>query len=363
MGWQCKNFGMRNLWYQQVVQPLLFTMPPELAHNVTLAALRAGLAGGDGVLSDPRLSQEIWGMQFPNPIGLAAGFDKQGEAILPLFNLGFGAIELGSITPLPQPGNPKPRVFRDIASGAVINRYGFPSVGIEKFTARVRRLRSATPLPGVLGINLGKNKSQTDPITDYLAGMRATHKLADYWVVNVSSPNTPGLRDLQQRAALTELLTATQALQQALAPQVPLLLKVAPDLTDEALADVAAVALAQNLQGMIIGNTTLSRPAGISADFAKQTGGLSGRPLMNLSTRVLREMRLATQGKVVLIGVGGIDSAEAAYAKIRSGASLVQLYSGMVYAGPGLIPRLFHGLLELLARDGFATIQQAIGQH
>jgi dihydroorotate dehydrogenase len=218
-------------------------------------------------------------------------------------------------------------------------------------------------MPGILGINLGKNKDQTDAIADYLAGMRATHKIADYWVINISSPNTPGIRDLQKRAALTELLTATQALQHALAPQVPLLLKIAPDLTDEELADIAAVALAQNLQGMIISNTSFSRPPGLSPDFASETGGLSGRPIMNMSTRVLREMRRATEGKVVLVGLGGVDSAETAYAKIRSGASLVQLYTGMVYAGPGLIPDMFHGLLRLLARDGFNSIQDAIGQH
>lgn len=348
--------------YEQIIQPLLFAMPAELAHRVTLLALQAGLADGEGVISDPRLSQEIWGLKFPNPIGLAAGFDKNAKAIFPIFNLGFGMVELGTVTPLPQPGNPKPRVFRDIASGAVINRYGFPSAGVEEFAARVRRIRAQAPLPGILGINLGKNKDQTDVIADYLAGMRATHKIADYWVINISSPNTPGLRDLQKKEALTELLAATQALQRALAPHVPLLLKISPDLTDEALADIATTSLAQNLQGMIISNTTTSRPPGISADFAAEAGGLSGKPLMNASTRVLREMRRATGGNVVLVGAGGVNSAETAYAKIRAGASLVQLYTGLVYGGPGLISTMVYGLLDLLARDGFPTLQDAIGK-
>lgn len=325
-------------------------------------ATRLGLAGGEGVLTDPRLRQDLWGLTFPNPIGLAAGFDKHAECIVPLFNMGFGAVELGSVTPEPQPGNDRPRVFRDIAAGAVINRYGFPSVGVNEFTRRVRRVRGMSPLPGILGINLGKNKNQEDPIADYLSGMRATHKIADYWVINVSSPNTPGLRNLQQRDVLNELLTAAQNLQQEIAPHVPLLLKIAPDLTDEILADIVSVAMARNLQGLIVSNTTVTRPAGIDAEFAQQAGGLSGKPLMNLSTRMLREVRRATQGSIPLIGAGGVDSAETAYAKIRAGASLVQLYTGLVYAGPGLIPQLFQGLLELMARDGFGHISEAVGQ-
>lgn len=353
---------MKDFLFRQFIQPVLFAMPPEAAHQATIIATRLGLAGGEGVLTDPRLRQDLWGLTFPNPIGLAAGFDKHAECILPLFNMGFGAIELGSVTPLAQPGNDKPRVFRDIAAGAVINRYGFPSVGAEEFAKRVRRIRGLTPLPGILGINLGKNKNQDDPIADYLSGMRATHKVADYWVINVSSPNTPGLRDLQQRETLNELLTAAQNLQKEIAPHVPLLLKIAPDLTDEALADIVSVAMARNLQGMIVSNTTLSRPPGIDGIFAQEKGGLSGKPLMNLSTRMLREVRRATNGSIPLIGTGGIDSAETAYAKIRAGASLVQLYTGLVYAGPGLIPQLFQGLLDLMARDGFGHIREAVGQ-
>jgi dihydroorotate dehydrogenase len=353
---------MQNFVFQQIVQPALFAMPPEMAHNATIVALRMGLAGGPGVLSDPRLRQELWGLNFHNPIGLAAGFDKHAECILPLFRLGFGAVELGSVTPQPQPGNVRPRVFRDIAAGAVINRYGFPSVGLEKFVRRAQHDRSFTRLPGVLGINLGKNKNQADPIADYLTGMRATHNIADYWVINVSSPNTPGLRDLQQKSTLTELLAAAQTLRAEIAPHVPLLLKIAPDLTDEALTDIVSVIITQNLSGLIVSNTTITRGGGIDAAFAAQAGGLSGRPLLNLSTRMLREIRIATQGKIPLIGVGGIDSAEAAYAKIRAGASLLQLYTGLVYAGPDLIPQLFQGLLNLMTRDGFHHISEAIGQ-
>ncbi|HRJ11762.1 MAG TPA: quinone-dependent dihydroorotate dehydrogenase [Alphaproteobacteria bacterium] len=353
---------MQNFLFQHLLQPALFGLPPEIAHNATILATRLGLAGGKGVLNNPRLRQELWGLTFPNPIGLAAGFDKHGECVSPLFNMGFGAVELGSVTPLPQPGNPRPRVFRDIAAGAIINRYGFPSVGVEKFVRRVRRVRAFTPLPGILGINLGKNKNQEDPIADYLTGMRATHKIADYWVINVSSPNTPGLRSLQERGTLTELMAAAQSLQNEIAPHVPLLLKIAPDLSDELLADIVSVAMARNLQGLVVSNTTITRPAGINTEFAAEAGGLSGKPLMNLSTRMLREVRRATDGKIPLIGVGGIDSAETAYAKIRAGASLVQLYSGLVYAGPGLIPQMFQGLLDLMARDGFANISEAVGQ-
>jgi len=354
---------MKNLLFQQIMQPMLFAMSAEAAHQATIAALRLGLAAGPGVLSDPRLEQELWGIKFSNPIGMAAGFDKHAEVVSPLFKLGFGAVELGSVTPQAQPGNPRPRVFRDIAAGAVINRYGFPSVGVEKFTERVTRLRAQGPLPGVLGINLGKNKSQDDPVADYLTGMRATAQIADYWIINVSSPNTPGLRDLQQRGALTELLAAAQQLRTEIASHVPLLLKIAPDLTDEALADIVNTSLTQNISGLIISNTTITRPGGLDPAFAAQAGGLSGRPLMNLSTRVLREVWRASGGNIPLIGAGGIDSAETAYAKIRAGASLVQLYTGMIYAGPGLIPALFTGLLDLLARDGFGHLRDAVGQH
>ena len=358
-----KKCRMQDTLYHHLIQPLLFALPAETAHAATLVALRAGLGGGPGVLHDTRLEQELWGLKFPNPIGMAAGFDKHGEVILPLFNLGFGAIELGSITPLAQPGNPRPRVFRDIAADAIINRYGFPSVGVDKFTERVRQLRALTPMPGILGINLGKNKAQTDPIADYLTGMQATYKIADYWVINVSSPNTPGLRDLQQRGVLTQLLAAAQNLRSNIAPEIPLILKISPDLSDENLADVVAVATAQGISGMIVGNTTTTRPGGLDPAFAAQTGGLSGKPLMNLSTRVLREVWRATSGKMPLIGTGGIHSADTAYAKIRAGASLIQLYTGLVYAGSGLIPALFTGLLERLRRDGFTHIREAIGQH
>ena len=354
---------MQNFFFQQLIQPALFALPPEIAHQATILALRMGLGGGEGVLRDPRLAQDIWGLHFPNPIGLAAGFDKHGECVMPLFNIGFGAVELGSVTPLPQPGNPAPRVFRDIASHAVINRYGFPSVGLEKFTQRVRRLRALTPMPGMVGINLGKNKDQTDPVSDYTAGLRATHKIADYWVINISSPNTPGLRDLQAASALGELLGACQKVRAEIAPHIPLLLKIAPDLSDEVLADILTETMRHNVSGLIISNTTLSRPAGIDAKFAKEMGGLSGRPLMDLSTRMLREVWRATHGQMPLIGTGGIDSAATAYAKIRAGASLVQLYTGLVYAGPGLIPTIFQGLLEYLARDGFGNIREAVGQH
>lgn len=354
---------MQDFLYRHIVQPTMFAFPPETAHGLTLTALRLGLAGGAGVITHPALAQDVWGLNFPNPLGMAAGFDKKGEATLPLFGLGFGAVEIGTVTPLPQPGNPKPRVFRDIAAAAIINRMGFPGTGLEKLVRRVRRLRALTPLPGILGINLGKNKDQADPVADYLTGMRATHKIADYWTINVSSPNTPGLRDLQQRGVLTELLAAAQNLRTALAPNIPLLLKISPDLTDGELADVVSVAMAQRISGMIITNTTLARPAGLDPTFAAEKGGLSGKPLMDISTRMLREVWRATGGTMPLIGVGGVDNAATAYAKIRAGANLVQVYTGLVYAGPGLIPPLLDGVVALLKRDGFTHLREAIGQH
>jgi dihydroorotate dehydrogenase len=304
---------------------------------------------------DAVLATTLWGRRFPNPLGIAAGFDKHAEAPDALLSLGFGSVEIGSVTPLPQPGNPRPRVFRLVEDEAVINRYGFNSDGIE---AVARRL-IARPRQGIVGVNLGKNKETEDAATDYAKGAAALSRFADYLVVNVSSPNTPGLRALQGREALDALIARVQAAMPAPAP--PLLVKIAPDMTPEDLADVAQVALARGLAGVIVSNTTITRPETLRGASRGETGGLSGKPLFELSTAALGAMWHLTQGKVTLIGVGGVSSGADAYAKIRAGASLVQLYTALVFHGPALIGRIKRELAELLRRDGFASVADAVG--
>jgi dihydroorotate dehydrogenase len=274
-----------------------------------------------------------------------------------MLGLGFGFTEIGSVTPRPQPGNPQPRLFRLSEDGAVINRMGFNNHGLD---AAVGRL-AARPRKGVVGANLGKNKDTEDAASDYVKGVEKLGPLADYLVINVSSPNTPGLRALQGKEPLEALIGQTkQAVAKLLAPK-PLLLKIAPDLTPEDRADIAEVALSTGLDGLIVSNTTIERPASLRSADAKQTGGLSGAPLFEPSTKLLGEMYKLTGGKIVLVGVGGIGSAEQAYAKIRAGASLLQLYSALVYGGPPLITRINSGLAAFLKRDGFASLSAAVG--
>jgi dihydroorotate dehydrogenase len=343
--------------------PLLDRIDPERAHRLAIAALKTGLIAADPLglnrrPDPPILAQTLFGMGFPNPVGLAAGFDKDGEVYRQTLNLGFGFVELGSVTPKPQSGNPRPRLFRLTADRAVINRMGFNNHGIEAMAAR---LRSRNPARGIVGINLGKNKDQTDAAADYAAGTQLLGPLADYLVINVSSPNTPGLRALQSRDALVALIAAVLAARAALARRPPLLLKIAPDLTDADRQDIADVALASGLDGLIVSNTTIARPDGLDLRFAREAGGLSGRPLREPATEVLRDLYRRTGGALPIIGVGGVASAEDAYAKIRAGARLVQLYSALVYEGPGLVRRIKDGLARLRARDGFAHVTEAVG--
>jgi dihydroorotate dehydrogenase len=297
-------------------------------------------------------------MGFPNPIGLAAGFDKDGEVYRQTLKLGFGFVELGSVTPRPQPGNPKPRLFRLTQDRAVINRMGFNNRGIAAMAARLETRNTAQ---GIVGVNLGKNKDQADAAADYAAGTRRLGPLADYLVINVSSPNTPGLRALQSRDSLAALIAAVVAVRNGLARRPPLLLKIAPDLIDADRQDIATVALGSGLDGLIVSNTTIARPAGLDPRFAQETGGLSGRPLREPATEILRDIYRRTGGKLPIIGVGGVAGAQDAYAKIRAGASLVQLYTALVFEGPGLVRRIKDGLADLLARDGFANIAEAVG--
>jgi dihydroorotate dehydrogenase len=304
------------------------------------------------------LAQTVFGRRFPNPIGLAAGFDKDGEVYRQTLALGFGFVELGSVTPKPQPGNPRPRLFRLTKDRAVINRMGFNNRGI---AAMVERLRNRDPAHGIVGINLGKNKEQTDAAADYAAGTRLLGPLADYLVINVSSPNTPGLRALQSRDAVAALIGAVLEARATLPQRPPLLLKIAPDLTDVDRQDIAEVALASGLDGLIISNTTIARPAGLDPRFAGEAGGLSGKPLLQPATEVLRDLYRRTGGKLPIIGVGGVASAADAYTKIRAGAALVQLYTALVFEGPGLIGRIKQDLIALLQRDGFNNVAEAIG--
>jgi dihydroorotate dehydrogenase len=339
--------------------PLLRLLPPEVAHRTSIMALRAGIAPG-ALEPDPRcLGVALWGRQFPNPIGLAAGFDKNAEVPDAMLRFGFGFVETGTVTPRPQPGNPKPRLFRLADDRALINRLGFNNEGLDAVRARLAARREQT---GLVGANLGKNKDSADAIADYVAGVAALTPLADYLVVNVSSPNTPGLRDLQRKSSLLALIAALQSARAAATPDPPpLLLKIAPDLSDDERVGIAEAALETGIDGLIISNTTVSRPAELRSPDAHEVGGLSGKPLFAPSTALVAEMRRLTQGRVPLVGVGGIASGADAYAKIRAGASLVQLYTALVYEGLGLVRRMKRDLAGFLARDGFASIADAVG--
>ena len=342
-----------------LIKPALWRLDPEHAHRLALWVLSRNPIGG--FLDDPRLSVTVFGRTLRNPIGLAAGFDKNAKAWRQAARLGFGHVEVGTVTPRPQAGNPRPRLFRVAKDRAIINRMGFNNDGMEAMAAQLRYTWPDKSI--MLGINIGKNKDTEDPTEDYEIAAQRLGDRCDYMVINVSSPNTPGLRALQSKAALTALIAATQkGLAQSDAPTPPpLLLKIAPDLTDQDLADIAEVALASKLAGIIATNTTIVRPAGLDPRYASQAGGLSGRPLFEPSTRVLRELYRLTQGKLPLIGVGGVASAADAYAKIRAGASLVQLYSALVFEGPYLAFPLKEELLQYLERDGLNLISEAVG--
>lgn len=336
------------------LRPALFALDAERAHRLTIGGLavwgRIGTPGARAV-DDPLLATRVAGLDFANPLGVAAGVDKDGEAVTGLHALGFGAVEVGTLTPLAQPGNPKPRLFRLVEDGAVINRMGFNNGGLPAALKRLPARRR-----GVMGLNVGANKDAADRIADYVGGVAAAAKVADYVTINVSSPNTPGLRDLQHGTALRDLLAATREA----AGSRPLFLKVAPDLDAAAIDDIARAVLDHRLDALILGNTTISRPP-LSSPNASESGGLSGAPLKPLARRKLAEFRTATGGVIPLIAVGGIDSGAEAYARILAGASLVQLYSAMVYAGPGLPVRILRDLAALLRRDGHASVASAVG--
>ncbi|MEO8812315.1 MAG: quinone-dependent dihydroorotate dehydrogenase [Caulobacteraceae bacterium] len=330
---------------------------PEDAHRLAVAALGAGLGPRPRPELQPRLKTTLAGLDLPNPVGLAAGFDKDARVFAPLLTAGFGFIECGTATPLPQAGNPRPRLFRLTADRAVINRLGFNNRGLEAFAARLSRPRGT----GVVGANIGANKDSPDRIGDYVTGLRRLWDVADYFTINVSSPNTPGLRELQSAGALADLLGRIAETRRALGPRGPIFLKVAPDLDGAGIEAVTDAAVAFGIDGLVVGNTTLSRPAGLLSRARDEAGGLSGAPLTALSTRVLRAFHEASAGRLVLIGVGGIASGADAYARIRAGAAAVQFYSAMVYEGPSLVTRIRAELSARLAADGFRSVAEAIG--
>lgn len=329
---------------------------PETAHGLALAALNAGLGPRGGAPTSARLATRVAGLDLPNPVGLAAGFDKNATALAPLARAGFGFVEVGAATPLPQPGNPKPRLFRLDADRAAINRFGFNNDGAEAIAARL----ALRPKGAVIGLNLGANKTSADRAADFAKVLTLAGPHVDFATVNVSSPNTEKLRDLQGRAALDALLGGVMAANAALARPVPVFLKIAPDLTEAELAEICEVAEARGVAALIATNTTLSRE-GLNSPHKGEAGGLSGRPLFERSTRILAQAARLTGGRLPLIGVGGIGSAEDAYAKIRAGASAVQFYTAMVFGGIGLAREIALGLDALLERDGFAHVAEAVG--
>lgn len=328
----------------------------ETAHRLTVRMLKAGL-GPKAETADPSLAVRVAGLDFPNPLGLAAGFDKNAEAFDGALDLGFGFVEIGAVTPQPQPGNNRPRVFRLRADAAVINRYGFNNDGLEAVAGRLEARRNT----GIIGANLGANKNSENRTEDYVKGVKSLAGLVDFFTVNVSSPNTPGLRALQDKASLRALLILVLSARERYAPRIPVFLKIAPDLTDEDKADIASVAKDLKLDGLIISNTTIARPDGLRSAAANEAGGLSGAPLFAPSTALLKEFHRELRSRVPLIGVGGVFTARDAYEKILSGASLVQLYTALIYEGPSLPSRILGELPSFLKADGFEKIPQAVG--
>jgi dihydroorotate dehydrogenase len=336
----------------------LFAFDPETAHGLSIAALKSGIPLCGQLPSNEKLKVRLSGLEFPNPLGMAAGYDKNGEVPDALLKLGFGFAEIGTVTPLPQPGNPRPRIFRLARDEAVINRLGFNNEGHERC---LERLKARSGKLGIVGVNIGANKDSADRIADYQLGIRRFAPLASYLTVNISSPNTPGLRTMQARESLADLLTRVTAERVTATPlgarPVPIFLKIAPDLSEAELADIAAEVADKAIDGVIVSNTTVARDGLRSTAHAGETGGLSGKPLFERSTIVLAKMRKMLGPEMALIGVGGVNSADTALEKIRAGADLVQLYTGMIYAGPSLPGQIFRGLARFAQAEGIASLR------
>lgn len=344
-----------------IAKIFLHALPPERAHNLTITALKKGWVPILPVREYEQLHTSLWGLEFMNPVGLAAGFDKDAEVYNEMAHHGFGFVETGSVTPLPQPGNEEPRLFRLPSDQAVINRMGMNSKGGEAFCANL----AGRTTKRVVGANLGKNKTSTDAVADYVTLLRSTYPLADYITLNISSPNTEGLRKMQEQKQLEELIKELFAVRESLIADIgvkkPILIKIAPDNTPEQLEDIARLSLEYQVDGLILTNTSVARPASLTGIARFEKGGLSGKPIFTLATETLRTMRRLTKGAIPLIGSGGISSGADAYAKIKAGASLLQLYSALVYQGLGLVQKIKDDLVESLARDGFKHISEAVG--
>ncbi|WP_119307122.1 quinone-dependent dihydroorotate dehydrogenase [Cohaesibacter haloalkalitolerans] len=355
---------MSNPFIDTMARKALFTLNPELAHKLAIVALKTGLVRGPRLPDDPALKVRLWDLEFPNPLGMAAGFDKNAEVPDATLALGFGATEIGTVTPLPQPGNPRPRLFRLIDDDAVINRMGFNNEG---HAAAHARLAARKARPGIVGVNVGANKDSADRVQDYVKGIAAFADLASFFTVNISSPNTPGLRDLQARDALDNLLARVLEERDTqtkwVGRKVPVLLKIAPDVDEFGLDDICAVAVARGIDGMVVSNTTLDRPTHLKCQKQlAEAGGLSGKPLFDKSTIALAKTRKRVGTKMPLVGVGGVTDALSAVEKVRAGANLVQFYSSMVYGGVSMVGQMVIGMSGILADRGVAHIDEIRGE-
>ncbi len=347
------------------IKPFFHALDPETAHQVTIQSLKHGLSPHIPSIKDDRLKIKLWNLNFENPVGLSAGFDKNAEVITPILNMGFGFTEVGTVTPEPQDGNPRPRVFRDVKNQAVINRMGFPNKGINVFKQNVRTFKKNKNRPtGNVGLNIGMNKDQTNPANDYTYLIKQLGSLADYYAINISSPNTPGLRNLQDRDHLMPLINSIKQARKAHCDPdnpPPILVKLAPDLTNEQQQELAQTALDSGIDGLILTNTTLDRPDFLAKKFGDQKGGLSGNPVKDKSTEIIGNFYQLTKGQIPIIGVGGIASGADAYDKIKAGASLVQIYSALVFHGPELVSQINHDLVKFIEQDNFNHILEAVG--
>jgi dihydroorotate dehydrogenase len=348
---------MKELFFSRLARPALFSLPPEQAHHISVRALASGLVPACGNAQFPGLKVTVAGLEFPNPLGIAAGYDKNAEVPGQLMRLGFGFAEIGTVTPRPQSGNPKPRVFRLKNQQAIINRLGFNNEGHKSVLQRLQKRRK----DGILGVNIGANKDSSDFIADYVTGIETFAEYASYFTINISSPNTPGLRNLQAAEILKELLDRVFEACLVCGAKAPVFLKIAPDLEDSELDEIASVVNASELDGIIISNTTIDKSAVTDSRYAGEQGGLSGKPLFVKSTIILAKMRQRLKPELPIIGVGGVDSVETTIAKMEAGADLVQIYTGLIYQGPGLPGRILAGLGKYLAQNNLRSIAEITG--
>jgi len=348
---------------QNIIFKIIKKFPPEISHNITLKLLQLNFKQKK-ILDNPILYQHIFGYDFSNPVGMAAGFDKNVEVVAPLLNLGFGFVEAGTVTPKPQYGNDKPRIFRLSEDASIINHLGFNNKGAEYAAKKLKKLNLNSLSKGIVGINIGKNKDSSNYIDDYSYCLEKLGPLAHYVSINVSSPNTPGLRDIQNRGQIEKLVQELKVKKNKLPTleNIPIFFKISPDLNEEQIRDIALMSLANNIDGLVVSNSTLDRPATLMSGFKNEIGGLSGKPLFLKSTLILKKIYQLTNGQIPLIGVGGISNGLECYEKIKSGASLVQLYSAITYEGPSVIRKILSDLVNLLKTDGYNNIKEAIGK-